>query len=163
LFQLPTLIKFDKLFFKIEFIYQSLNTHYNIFIPNAFQHFQMRYYMNKQDSRIIELTYLTGWFSGPAKLAPLEAFPSNRVTGRPILTVALILTEVAEKSHRTRSWIKINEAQSSVKTQWSVRFSLFLCAIWHIKYTQNEMEDLGEQYTLNYTYSSAYTRTYMHV
>lgn len=49
-------------------------------------------------------TYLAGGFSAPPELAVLEAFPGDGVTGRSILTVTGVLTQVAEKSHRARPW-----------------------------------------------------------
>lgn len=49
-------------------------------------------------------TYLTGGFPAPPELAVLEAFPGDGVTGRSVLTVTGVLTQVAEKSHRARPW-----------------------------------------------------------
>lgn len=58
-------------------------------------------------------TYLTGGFPAPPELAVLEAFPGDGVTGRSVLTVTGVLTQVAEKSHRARPWK--SEVENQVK------------------------------------------------
>ena len=73
-------------------------------------------------------TYLTGGFPAPPELAVLEAFPGDGVTGRSILTVTGVLTQVAEKSHRARPWK--SEVENQVKKHYHKWFIFCISIVY---------------------------------